>query len=207
MKGTPFPPPASGGHGGAGIPRGQCAAREAVGLGWGEARRRRGGTRPPALTTRCRAQAVPQRRRGRHGAGHLPAPPPLPPGPGPANQCVSLTRGPITRVEGALRPTRETVCGRNQYKVQGQRPTTSQLQGSGETESGSGEAKARAKPDQVTKRKKDCGRKCLPVKLLGAGRGRTLRWRRPQVPGGAAHVGERSCGVACEAASAPFPSV
>lgn len=30
-----------------------------------------------------KAQAVPQRRRGRHGASHLPAHAPLPPGPGP----------------------------------------------------------------------------------------------------------------------------
>lgn len=53
-----------------------------------------------------------------------------------------------------------------------------------ETGSGSGEAKARAKPDQVTKRKKDCGRKCLPVKPVGRRKRPDLRWRRPRVPGG-----------------------
>ena len=141
----------------------------------GEARRRRVvGPGPPALTHPVqKAQAVPQRRHGRHGAGHLPAPPRLRQARAPANHCVSLTpRANYSSEEGL-----ETDFGEQFARERIQNPRTATdnepTAGLWETESASGEAEARAKPDQVTKRKKGCGRKCLPVRLLGAGRGRT----------------------------------
>lgn len=60
------------------------------------------GPGPPALTHPVqKAQAVPQWRRGRHGAGHLPAPPLFRQARAPANHCVSLTpRANYSREEG-----------------------------------------------------------------------------------------------------------
>ena len=81
-KGTPSLA-AAGGHGAQGSRGGSAQPGRRSAWDGGEARRwRMVGPGPPALTHPVqKAQAVPQRRRGRHGAGHLPAPPLFRPGP------------------------------------------------------------------------------------------------------------------------------
>lgn len=97
---------------GTGTPRGQCAAREAVGLGRGRGQEAaRGGTGAASTHPVQKAQPVPQRRRSRHGAGHLPAPPLFRQARAPANHCVSLTpRANYSREEGLEADFGETIC-------------------------------------------------------------------------------------------------
>ena len=118
----------------AGTPRGSSGAREAAGSGQGRGQEAaRGGAGTPRTHPVQEAQAVPQRHRGRHGAGHLPAPPSSRQARAPSNNCAGLT--PLANHSREAGPAADFRKQFAREPIQSPRTktdeTASQLQGSG----------------------------------------------------------------------------